>query len=84
VAICKRLAPIFVDFFVWLRGVGTILTLRGEHLTIVGLCISRVLDCQRTAIMAIMGLVALIAGDELDCGRHSEDDDEWHFQHNIY
>jgi len=23
-------------------------------------------------------------GDGLDCGRHSEYDDEWHFQHNIY
>ena len=38
----------------------------------------------QNAIKAIKGLVALIAGDELDWGWHSEDDDEWYFQHNIY
>ena len=37
-----------------------------------------------SAIKAIMGLVALTAwGDELDCGWHSEDDDEWHFQQHL-
>ena len=37
------------------------------------------------AIRAIMGLVALTAlGRWTGRGRYSEDDDEWHFQHNIY